>query len=104
MGPYHPKQAAYLEPHRIPQAAHLAVAPFVQHDPGMAMAARCGIAVGVLPGDAIEARRPIVELHTREQLADHSRLRPAAHPYQIFALDGAGGVHETVRQTIGSSD
>jgi len=40
------------------------------------MAARCGIAVGVLPGDAIEARRPIVELHTREQLADHSRLRP----------------------------
>ena len=90
-GPYRTRSRRLTSnPTAFRRGAHLAVAPFVQHDPEMAMAARCSIAVGVLPGDAIEARRPIVELHTREQLADHSRLRPAARRPSAVPGDHCG--------------
>src|SRR6195256_6689420 len=89
------QQAAHLQSHRAPQPAHLAVAPLVHHDPENAVvAAPRGLLVRARGGDPIEARRTVLQLHARKELAQGLRPRPAAQPHQVLALHFARGVHE----------
>src|SRR5580693_4710930 len=53
------QQAAHLEPHRLKQAPHLTVTPFVQHHPERAVAAGLPFPVFRAGLDVIEARRSV---------------------------------------------
>src|SRR6202165_930384 len=66
-------QEAYLETHRAPQPAHLAVASLVQHDPEGAVAAPRTLLVQAFSADPIETRPTVVQARTPQELADDLR-------------------------------
>src|SRR5579862_5096691 len=105
------KQAAHLEPDRLPQTAHLAVAALPQDHPegGVTVlptaigAARRLALIG--RDDPLEAGRAVIEGDTLQEPPDDLRARAPAYFHQILALELAGGVHQAVSQgAVGSKE
>ena len=91
----HPHQAADLDAHGLPEAAHLAVAALAEQDVIPAVGAT---AAGVGLDDLLEARRAVVQFHAMDQALQRFPRRRAEDAHGVFALELLGGVHQLVGQ------
>jgi hypothetical protein len=94
----HAQQARHGEADRLEQAAHLAVAAFLDDDLVPVVRAVL-VAAGVL--DLLDLRRAVVELDAALQRLDLLVGEPSEHAHRVLALDLVARMHHPVRELAG---